>query len=801
MYNKDGIPFELKQYNSWIVWRLEKREGAKDTKVPYEPRPGKGKADVTDPETWGSFDECLRAPITCLEACDSETPISETGFSGIGFVISKADPYTWIDLDDTHGDEDAYARQLKVFKEFNSFTELSPSGNGVHIIVKGSLPHGRRRASIEIYDNNRYMTVTGNVQHDAPIAERQELLQLLFDQMGGPANTYTNVEDKPQVESDEDVIAKASVALNGEKFRRLFVGDFHTLYPSQSEADFALVDIIAFYTQNSAQIARIFRQSSLGERDKAQRDDYIGYMVRKSFDRQLPQVDIEGLKIQIENKMAEARLKSGVAAEPGGTSATPDNSVQRLAPEQPTASQGASHGAGGRVNIFPPGLLGEVAQFILDASPRPVPEISLAGAIALLSGITGRAYNVSGQGLNQYILLLAGTGRGKDAIASGISKLMAQVQTSVPSAADFRGPGELASAPALIKWLDRKPAVVSILGEVGLLMQQMSSPHAPSHLKGLERILLQVYSKSGKGNVLDPMAYSDKEKNTSAVISPSFTMVGESVPERFYEVLDEAMIASGLLPRFMCFEYKGKREYLKEGTEHIQPSFRLVQGLADLAAQCLSLSHNSNVHNVPLDQDAGDHFREFEKWTTDQINETKSIVTGELWNRAHLKALKLAAVCAVGISPLNPVVTINESMWATKMIVEQTNRLIAKFETGAVGQVGGSENKQLSSLVAIISQYISKPFNEQPKCGIVEPMHAAGVITESVISRRLISIAAFKHDKAGATTAIKRTIKMLLDSDELREVPKAQMQATYGTGPKAFVVANPVRFVGLAGDD
>lgn len=797
MSQYNNIPAELRALRQWVVWRLEKREGAKPTKVPYSPWQGGGKAAVTDPATWGSFEDACRAPMTCLEPCDSDLPLDQTGYSGIGFVFTEQDEYCGIDLDDTHGDQEAYARQLKIFREFNSYSELSPSGSGLHIIVKGNLPHGRRRASIEVYSKERYFTMTGNVQHAVPIQERQELLELLFEQMGGPAATYTYGQEKEQTESDEDIIAKAMAAVNGEKFKRLFTGDFSTLYPSQSEADFALTDIIAFYTQNSAQIARIFRQSALGQRDKAQRDDYIGYMVRKSFDRQLPPVDIEGLKVAIENKMAEARGANGVTAEPGGTSATPTDA----GPQPHNVDSNASHGAGARVNIFPPGLLGEVAQFILDASPRPVPEISLAGAIALLSGITGRAYNVSGQGLNQYILLLAMTGAGKDAISSGISKLMAQVQTSVPAAADYRGPGELVSSAGLIKWLDRKPAVVSILGEIGLLMQQMASPQASVHLKGLERILLQVYSKSGKGNVLDPMAYSEKEKNTPAIPSPSLTIIGESVPERFYEVLDEGMIASGLLPRFMCFEYKGRREYLKEGTEHIQPSFRLTQGLADLTAQCLTLSHNNNVHNVPLDDEATKHFREFEKWTTDQINESKSEVMRQLWNRAHLKALKLAAVCAVGINPMDPVVTINETMWATKMVVEQTERLIGKFETGAVGQVGGSENKQLSTLVQVISHYIGKPFWEQPKCGINEYMHAAGVITESTLSRRLIAMACFRHDKAGATNAIKRTIKMLLDSDELREVPKAQMQATYGTGPRAFVVANPARFVTLAVED
>lgn len=794
-----NIPAEMREINSWVIWRLEKREGAKPTKVPYAPRPGAGKAGVTNPASWGTFEEAIKAPFTCIEPCDPTLDVSVTGFSGIGFVFSDNDPFTGIDLDDTHGDTEAYARQLKIFTEFNSYSELSPSGSGLHIIIKGSLPHGRRRASIEVYSKERYFTMTGNVHHDAPIVERQELLNLLFDQMGGAAQTFTYGEDKEQTETDEKVVAKASQAVNGEKFTRLYTGDFHSLYPSQSEADFALVDIIAFYTQNRAQIARIFRASGLGARDKAQRDDYIGYMVNKSFDRQLPQVDIEGLRVQFEKLKTgeiEASAVDGLAAEPGGTATSPNSAghASHAASVTPT-------GIGATVNTFPPGLLGQVAQFILDAAPRPVPDIALAGAIGLLSGICGRAYNVSGVGLNQYILLLAPTGTGKDAISSGISKLMSSVTTSVPAAVDFRGPGELVSSAGLIKWLDKKPAILSILGEVGLLMQQMATPNASVHLKGLERILLQIYSKSGKGNILDPMAYSDKEKNTSAIPSPSFSMIGESVPERFYEMVDDTMISSGLLPRFMVFEYKGNRVYLREGTENIKPSFSLVQQMADLASGCLTLSHNNNVHDIPLDEEAAVSFREYEKWTTDKINETRSENIRHLWNRAHLKALKLAAICAVGINPLNPLVTINETMWATRLVTEQTHRLIVKFETGNVGQTSGSESRQLRDLVRVIATYMNEPFDRYSKYGGKEEMHRGGVVTESHISRRCMALASFRHDKQGSTAAIKRTLKMLLEADEIREVPKAQMQATYGSGPRSFVVANPARFIAKDDDE
>lgn len=793
-----NIPAEMRGYKQWICWRLEERPGAaKPTKAPYSPWPNAGMASVTKSETWGTFEQAIGAPNSYAEVCpwDYENnrplyPVSQTGFSGVGYVITANDPYTIIDLDDTHGDVEAYERQIKVFQQFNSYTELSPSGKGCHIIVKGKTPQGRRRASIELYPGERYMTMTGNVIHNVPIAERQHLLDILFEQMGGDVRTYAVAEDKEQRLSDDEVVAQASAAVNGDKFKQLYTGDWQGLYASQSEADFALVDIIAFYTQNKAQIARVFRASALGQREKANRDKYIEYMVEKSFDRQLPPIDIDGFRQKLNALIAG---DGGATGEPGGTPAAP-NATAHHAAAGPHNAVAISAEAPAAVSPFPPGLLGEVAQFFLAAAPRPVPDIALAGAIAFMAGITGRAYNVSGTGLNQYIIMLAPTGVGKDAIADGTSKLMSAIGATVPSIIDFKGPGELVSSAGLIKWLDKKPCVISILGEIGKKLKEMASPHANSHLTGLSRVLLQMYSKSGYKSVFDPMAYSDKEKNTNPIYSPSLTIIGESVPEGFYESLDESLIADGLLPRFMVFEYKGERAYLNKKAKDVLPPFPLVQRLADLAASALTLQHQQTVHDVPLSPEAEAKFDEFDRYTTDLINKSGE-VPRQLWNRAHLKALKLAALQAIGENPINPVIGLNTCMWATNIVVEQTTKLIAKFETGLVGQVGGSEARQIGEVIKVISTFLHNDYARYEKYGGSYEMHRDGVITEGHISRRLMCVACFKNDRIGPTAAIKRALKTLVEADELREMPKAQMQMSYGTGPRAFVASNPARFM------
>ena len=778
---------------------------AKPTKVPYIAEPNGGKCDVTKLEHLRSFEAAIAAPIATFEAVPwdytNNRPlytIAQTGFSGIGFAFVIGGKYTGIDLDDTHGDSEAYTRQVKIFEAFDSYSELSPSGNGLHIIIKATLPNGRRRAGIEIYPHSRFFTMTGNVFNNKPIEERQILAMELFDQMGGAVTIHKTGVDKEQTETDETILERAALAVNGPKFNKLYSGDWQSLYSSQSEADFALVDILAFYTQNRVQIRRMFRASALGQRDKAQRDDYVAYMVEKSFDRQLPPVDVEGLRLAYLAKLAGPM--GAAAGEPGGNPAAAGGIA--LAPEGNAngAVEAVSHEPDEASSLFPPGLVGEVAQYLFDAAPRPVAEIALAGAIGLIAGICGRSYNISGQGLNQYILMLAKTGAGKDAIASGLGKLMNAVCASVPAAKDFDGPGELVSSAGVIKWLDKKPAILCIIGEIAVKLKEMTNPNANAHLAGLERFLLQVYSKSAAGNKLDPMAYSDAQKNTSTIQSPSLTLIGESVPERFYAMLDDTMIASGLLPRFMIFEYKGKRVYLKENTESVLPSLGLVQRLADLASQSLSLSAKLTCHNIRLDNSAAARFREFEVWTTDEINRVDNPTIAELWNRAHLKALKLAGVLAIGINFVDPVVTLAIADYAINLIVNQTQKLVYKFVEGEVGDLGGSEANQIAEVIKTIATRIHSDHERFAKYGDSAEMHRDGVVTYSHISRRLVAMAAFRLDRFGATNAIKRVIQNLLDSEELKEVPKMQMQMKYGTGPRAFVVANPTRFVKAAQD-
>jgi hypothetical protein len=764
----ENIPAELKEYPQWVVWKLEHREGAeKPTKIPYTPSNGRH-ADVTNPVTWGTYVEAVEAHKN-----------SWGQLNGIGFVLTDNDPYTFIDLDAPKGTQltiaAAYQRQKKIYKEFNSYSERSPSGNGLHIIVRGRVLAGRRRGDVEMYSAGRYMTMTGDVFESASvIRERQELVDILWGELGAGRNDATHgshiPSDTPESGTDDEIVRVASSAANGEKFQALWTGVWAGLYVSQSEADYALVDILAFYTQNREQITRLFLASALGQRDKATKNrQYIPKMIEKAFDRILPPINIEALRAVLEAKRVEA------------------TEIREAIPQVATPPS---------TNIYsvPPGLVGEIAQFVYESAPRPVAEIALVAALGLMSGICGRAYNYNGLGLNQYILLLAATGTGKESINSGTEKLMRLVCQTVPAAQEFIGPAEIASPQALIKYLSHtSKSFVSIVGEFGLRLQQMTAANAGPNEIGLRRILLDLYNKSGNANSLRPTIYSQRENNTATVHAPAFSMVAESTPERFYQSLNESMVSEGFLPRFALVEYHGERPPLNPVHQHALPAPRLLEAMAALTSHSLMMNQSNSFTPVTATPQAQKLMAELDTFCDSKIHGSREIVR-QLWSRTHVKALKLAAIVAVGVNTYHPQVNEDIALWAIRIAVADAENMLSRFSSGLFGGAT-SEGKQVDDVIRIVADYIEQDAETAAKYGALAPMHYDKVVPYSYMQRRLASTASMREDRLGATNAIKRCIQILVDRGELLLLSKVVLQQKYMTTCVAYAITDPRVFI------
>lgn len=146
----DNLPDELKTYAQWVVWN--------STKIPINARIG-NKAEVDNPNTWSTYEVAREAVLSGK-------------YKGLGFILTEDDPYTIIDLDHVIDLETGVILPWAqdIIDRMDSYTEVSQSGTGIHIIIKGTKPGNKcRKGQIEVYDHARYFALTGNLwegRHD-----------------------------------------------------------------------------------------------------------------------------------------------------------------------------------------------------------------------------------------------------------------------------------------------------------------------------------------------------------------------------------------------------------------------------------------------------------------------------------------------------------------------------------------------------------------------------------------------------------------------------------------------------------
>lgn len=306
MVNKQSFPDELKQINNWCVWKYEQRGNRKPTKVPYNAETGE-RAKSNDSSTWCSFETAYGSYVN-------------NNADGIGFFFKE--PYVGIDLDDI---EDAVHRFKKndhtdnivseFYEAFKSYTELSPSGTGIHIIVKGKIPGERRRkGNIEMYENGRFFTMTGNSlgKYSEVTQVSHQIFQSIYDKY-----LKTNVVNYPtktktinfHTLNESEIINEILNSKQSTKFQDFMRGDWHKYYSSQSEADMGFANLLAFWcAKDYSQMDSIFRQSGMyREKWDAKRKDST-YGEQTLFKAIHETADVYTPKTEVEVKPLEYAL-------------------------------------------------------------------------------------------------------------------------------------------------------------------------------------------------------------------------------------------------------------------------------------------------------------------------------------------------------------------------------------------------------------------------------------------------------------------------------------------------------------
>lgn len=740
----DNISAELKAFPQWVLWRYELVKD-KWSKVPWR-ADLRYKASPTNPADWSTFADARAA---CVRS---------HGY-GLGFVLADSDPFACFDLDaiknlalTTEQKNEIMAEQKRLWEQAGStYGEKSPSGEGYHGWLKAKLPRGHSvvwklhaEKVCELYSREHFMTMTGAVVTAAPIADCQAFAEHVVS-LCGPSKAAPAgppLPDRIEVLTDDEIWTKCVQASTGDTFKELWEGRWQELaiYPSQSEADQALMNYIAFWTDNRTQCGRVFCKSALNKRNKGKA--YVTRTVNKSFDKKVPPIDpVLAAKLTEEIKQRIQVQKVEVDA----------NNYQDWAQ--------------------PPGMVGKIAGFIYYAAPSPLKEVALAGAITYYAGLMGRAYTVSNMALHQYTVVLAKSGQGKEAAKSGINRINRAVKEMLGEGIDiynYMGPDYIASSQGLYNRLHETPCMASFLGDVGIWFQTICSKKAKDNDKQLSRALLNLYGQEWSGS----SAHADKIKNLKTIDRPAFSFMGESTPLNFYKAVEEEDATSGFLPRVTLIEYNGDCPEPNENPCLI-PDAGMIQLLQSQIRQNVNNAQSNTIIPVAYDAEADAFQKDLRKkcrLTIDEHNRNNEDHLAVIWTRVHAKTIKLAALIAVGVNSIEPVITLADIEWAEKLVMRGAHKLIERFKAGDVGQ-SNWQHEQTKLVKAQLHIYTNAQWT--PKFGdtyrVGEEAKRNGIMHIHYLNANAFPRAPFKNSP-DLKRAVDNTIGLLIDAGTLELV-------------------------------
>jgi hypothetical protein len=447
-------------------------------------------------------------------------------------------------------------------------------------------------------------------------------------------------------------------------------------------------------------------------------------------------------------------------------------STHPLPPEASGAPAHGQHAASGDALPWPPGFAGELAKFIYFSSYLPVREVSIAAALGFLAGVCGRAYTISDKPTSLYIILVAKSAIGKDAMHDGIHKLIKLA--AVPGSERFIQSSDFVSGPALHKALLREPGFLYLAGEFGRKLKRMAAPR-DTPMQDLRTTMTDAWNK----DYLSGKSYSKVEDSMLGVARPALSFLGETTPNTFYESLTQDMLADGFMSRFLVIEYQGDRP----DTNHARSVELEPEELPRLQEILMRAMAYQNLLNCPdptvvqyQNLDAEEKLAHFELECADAIRAAGNDESQRMmWNRGHIKALQIAALLAIADDPANPKIHLGHATWGITLVRKD----IAVFKSRLLGgDIGAGDHARESKLFSLIRKYFTEPVGK----GYMVPagMKEAGIIPRRYLQMSTSKTASFVNHIGGAPGALKITLNTLVENGALMLVPKDKMPPAWG---------------------
>lgn len=758
----DQLPSELRAYHQWVVWKYDLRDGGNTSKVLYGVESNR-KASVADPSSWATYDSA----VACARA--------GVGYDGIGFVFTENDPFCGVDLDVKEGSAPSDLQQF-TFTKLSSYTEFSPSGRGVHVIVKGNVPHGRndRKLGIEVYDKGRYFTMTGNRVNNLNIEDRASMVLELWHEIGGVFDDHSDEPydiKHPAIVSDDVLISRiCKSGKNNAYFNWTAAFDW-------SEAYRSVLGAACLFSSDEAQVRRVIMASPLvtnapahGRETRPRRVERLwareySYAARQGDaergdaayriwsqqwfpggSRELYAQTMQQMQANAEVIIAANTQRILDAAKSARRSYSRQIDVDAL--PVPLAVAGLTEKS--HLDPTPPGgVFAEMVVEVMAHTRNPSDIMAIWAVLGFVSGAVGRAYvTEEGAGVNNFFILSAGTNTGKTQHWSALEDM---VRIAAPNLLAHIFGGDAASAQIIAKEGQKNPSMVFRLPDAGPWLNGLVDAKT-QHQMFMRSALLNIYEAAGTGRQwLIPKSIRAREDGNETIDEFNMSIVLDTTPQ-YISDFDLSDFTDGLISRFIVLfgpEEISSLQRPKTGgdlplrTRHtLEDLYKLTVAHSRPSTLAVNMIMSGVPTRIVISHDAGlaDYMWELENEITEKIRAIQGRNFPPHYiaaSRVVLNAKKVAACVAILETPAQPVITREVLDWALRLTLSSVTRVIMMFDSG---EMGGEESKQEAAILDFIQRAVAK-HPDRP------------YVTLSELGKYVDKLAPFKNAKIGPRRA------------------------------------------------
>lgn len=717
----ENIPLEMRERVQWVTFDIEGNK-----KIPYVAG-NCSKAASNKPSDWRTFEEAVEDVTTGRR-------------QHIGYAFSSSDPFVFIDLDE---------EQPGIFEAFDSYSQRSVSGEGIHIICRGSFEGDGRHPktpNIGLFQNARLCLMTGDVIDGRTTinAVDEDQLQSLHQWLtkNQTSSTTTLVEVEPSTE-DAEVFEKCKQRF--DTFLDLWNGNAG---PDHSESDHALISMLSDCTDSNEQVRRMFYSSALC-RDHRREDKYVNRSLKKTRAKQ------EELK----------------------------ESFLEFASEEELPTKGPC-GDTTMIDSMPEGTLKRIAQWHFSRAYYPLQECSVAVALSSAATVVGRSFQAQGNlGLNPWIILVGPTSCGKSEYKNGMEKLFNTVANLNEYGQTLHYSkmlaGKLASGEGLEDALARSKKINSYFPEFHEIYQSLVNNEKARHLSTLKEQMLLLHGQAKRGAFLKRRvkAHKEDEKIPEPVEAPCLVVSGETTPKEFYGMLSVKDVNNGWLQRFIVLNVRNESVSLRKQTEEKPIPEELLQTISDVFDYADELETTNTFVDVVFEPEAQKYLDDLEYQT--RVRNFSGDETEQSLNRTSMKAFQIASLFAVWDNHKNPVVTLEQAEWAYTFAQYTEEDLHERFKNGSVGM---GQGKQEAEIRALIKSTTTAGIARRRSMGIAEcVVKFRDVVPYGWLKRTMLASGAFNSEK-NSVDAFERCLSHMVTAGEIMRVPKEAAEEKYGKG-------------------